>query len=180
MPVQVLDEDGNPVSNLLSYPGISQTQTSYISGIATIKSLAATTIGLFAQTPDNKIGWTGFAPHHGLVTVNLIPFYPANNTTDIRLDNGLAGWTGGAPENLTTISISKCDLALVVSTSGAYNLQTTTRAERKVYPFTKSVYIKFKFKPNEVPEDTLAPNTTTISAFPSAPTPEAQSSSPEA
>ncbi|KAK4220956.1 hypothetical protein QBC38DRAFT_493060 [Podospora fimiseda] len=153
MPVRILDENGVPVSGLLVkaeatvYPGITQTQTTDSLGLVTFTNLASTTIGLFTQTVDNKIGISGVAATSSTVTIRLIPFLPASNSTDIRADNGIVGWTGG-----TTMDIpaAKRDLALVVGTNGLPNLQTA-RAEPKVYPFTKSVYIKFKFQTDEVP-----------------------------
>ncbi|KAK4441949.1 hypothetical protein QBC34DRAFT_314123 [Podospora aff. communis PSN243] len=153
MPVQILDETGAPVVGLevkvdaTTHPGISQNQTTDSQGIVTFVNLPPTTIGVFAQTSDNKIGVGGFAASTARRTVQLLPFLPANNTTDLRADNGLTGWTGGTTQD---VPVAKRDLALVVSTNGNTGLQKA-QSSPKVYPFTKSVFIKYKFQTDEVP-----------------------------
>lgn len=153
MPVLILDETDTPVSGLLVkadatvYPGIIQNGTTDSAGIITFTNLAPTTIGLFTQTLDNKIGVNGVAATAGMVTVRLIPFLPASSTTDFNTSNGITGWTGGTTKD---VLVAKRDLALVVGTNAAFDLQTA-HAEPKVYPFTKSVFIKYKFQTAEVP-----------------------------
>jgi len=153
MPVLILDEKGAPVSGLLVkadatvHPGIIQNGTTDSTGIVTFTNLAPTTIGLFTQTSDNKIGVNGVAATASTVTIHLIPFLPASDTTDFNTSNGITGWTGGTTQDMP---VTKRDLALVVATNGAYGLQMA-HAEPKVYPFTKSVFIKYKFQTVEVP-----------------------------
>ncbi len=96
---------------------------------------------------DNKIGVNGVAATTGTVTVRLVPFLPASDATDFNTSNGITGWTGGTTQDLP---LAKRDLALVVSTNAAFDLQRA-HAEPKVYPFTKSVFIKYKFQKAEVP-----------------------------
>ncbi|KAL2120821.1 hypothetical protein VTJ04DRAFT_4848 [Mycothermus thermophilus] len=153
MPVRVLDENGVPVSGVVVradatvYPGIAQNGTTDSNGLVTFTSLAATTIGLFTQTSDNKIGVSGVAATSQTVTIRLIPFLPASNTTDFNVDNGITGWTGGRIQDL---KLKKRAPGLVVSTDSTYSLQMA-HAEPRIYPFTKSVYIKYKFLTYEVP-----------------------------
>ena len=153
MPVLVVDESGAPVPGLLVtagatvYPAISQNGTTDSTGIVKFTNLAPTTIGLFTQTDDNKIGVGGVAATTATVTIDLIPFSPASTTTDFNTSDGLTGWTGGTPKDMP---ITKRDLVLVIGTNAAFDLQTA-HAEPKVHPFTKSVYIKYKFQTAEVP-----------------------------
>lgn len=153
MPVLVVDENGVPVQGLsvtadaTIYPGLNQVGTTDATGVVTFKNLFSTTIGLFTKTADNKIGVNGLAGTTNTVTLKLIPFRAASTTTDFNISNGTSGWTGGIIKDL---QITKRDTALFVGTNGASDLQLA-HAEPKVYPFTKSVYIKYKFQTAEVP-----------------------------
>lgn len=153
MPVLVLDETGSPasgvsvVANATVYPGINQVGTTDTNGMVTFTNLALTTIGLTARTADNKIGVNGVAATVVTVPIHLLPFGAASNTTSFDISNGTAGWTGGVNEQLV---VSKRDTALSVSTNGQYTIQMAS-SYPTVYPFTKTVYIKYKFQTDEVP-----------------------------
>lgn len=153
MPVIVLDETGLLVSgvavvaNATVYPGISQTGTTNSNGIVTFTNLALTAISLTARTMDNKIGVNSVAASVVTVPIHLLPFGSASNTTSFDVSNGTTGWTGGVNEQL---AVSKRDTVLSVSTGGQYTIQMAN-ANPKVYPFTKTVFIKYKFQTNEVP-----------------------------
>jgi hypothetical protein len=153
MPVLVLDETGSPaggilvIANATTYPRVSQVGTTDANGMVTFLNLAPTTIDLTAKTVDNKIAVNGIAATPNTVALNLLPFGPASNSTDFNISNSTTGWTGGVNEQLT---ISKRDTVLSVSTNGQFTIQTA-EARPKVYPFTKTVYIKYKFQTNEVP-----------------------------
>jgi hypothetical protein len=149
----VLDAKGAPVpgvtvsANATTYPGVSQVGTTDINGMVTFMNLAPTSIGLTARTSDNSIAVAGVAATINTVTLNLLPFAPASNTTDFAISNGTTGWTGGFNEVLT---VSKRDTVLAVSTDGQYDIQMAS-SQPKVYPFTKTVYIKYQFQTDEVP-----------------------------
>ncbi|KAK3370631.1 hypothetical protein B0H63DRAFT_454787 [Podospora didyma] len=153
MPVLVVDELGAPVigitvtASATVFPGIEQSGTTDSTGVLKLTNLAPTTIGLFTQNADNKIGINGVAATSGTVTVKLIPFLAASNTTDFNTSDGLSGWTGGTVKD---VAVVKRDTILAVATNGRPDLQTA-HAEPKVYPFSKSVYIKYKFQTAEVP-----------------------------
>jgi hypothetical protein len=153
MPVVVLDQNNLPVSGVLVfanatiYPGVSQVGTTDANGLVTFTNLPPTTIGLTARTADNQIGVNGIAATVQSVTLKLLPFGPASSTTDFNVSNGTTGWTGGTNEQL---AVSKRDTVLSVSTNGQYTIQMAS-ANPKVYPFTKTVYIKYKFQTNEIP-----------------------------
>ena len=153
MPVIVLDENGAPVSgitvfaNATTYPGVSQVGTTNINGLVTFTNLVAVSIGLTARTSDNSIAVNGVAATTSTVTLTLLPFAPASNTTDFEISNGTTGWTGGFNE---VLAVSKRETVLTVSTNGQYNIQMAN-SQPKVYPFTNTVYIKYQFQTNEVP-----------------------------
>jgi hypothetical protein len=115
--------------------------------MVTFTNLASTSIGLTARTTDNKIGVNGVAATLNTVTIQLISFHAASKTTDFAILNGTTGWTGGVNKQLI---VSKRDRVLAVSTDGQYSIQIAS-AYPKVYPFAKTVYIKYKFQTNEVP-----------------------------
>jgi hypothetical protein len=153
MPVLVLDETGAPAQGLsvtadaTIYPGIKQVGITDATGVVKFQNLFSTSIGLFTKTADNKIGANGVAGTTNTITINLIPFRPASTTTSFNISDGIVGWTGGIIKDLP---IAKRDNVLVVGTNAASDLQLA-HAEPKVYPFTKSVYIKYKFQTDEVP-----------------------------
>ncbi|CZS93101.1 hypothetical protein WAI453_000836 [Rhynchosporium graminicola] len=153
MPVLVVDESNAPVQNVTVtadatiYPGIRQVGVTDASGIVKFTNIYQTSIGLFTETADNKIGVNGVAGTSNTITIKLIPFRPASDTTKFNESDGITGWTGGVTKD---IPLSKRDNVLVIGTNAQYNLQTA-HAEPKVYPFTKSVYIKYKFQTAEVP-----------------------------
>jgi hypothetical protein len=153
MPVIVLDENNAPVSgvtvfaNATTYPGVGQVGTTDINGLVTFTNLVSTTIGLTARTSDNSIAVNGVAASLNTVTLNLLPFAPASNTTDFAISNGTTGWTGGFNE---VLAVTKRDTVLAVSTNGQYNIQYAN-SQPKVYPFTNTVYIKYQFQTDEIP-----------------------------
>ena len=155
MPVWVVDADGVGVANVTVkadatvYPGISQIGTTDATGLVTFTGLSSTTIGLFAQTADNSIGVYGLAATTGTVTLRLIPFTSTpSNVTDFRTEKGLLGWTGGTVLDVPVQR--RAAQSLHVSTAGRTSLQSAS-ASPKTYPFTKTVFIKYKFQTNEVP-----------------------------
>jgi hypothetical protein len=154
MPVLVLDENGIPAAGVLvqanatQFPGVGQVGSTDAAGLVTFKNVLSTTIGLVARATDNKIGVNGLSATPLTTTLHLLAFGPASNTTDFDISNGTTGWTGaGFNEQLL---VTKRDTVLVVSTNGQSDLQTGI-ATPKIYPFTKTVYIKYKFQTNEVP-----------------------------
>ncbi|KAK5996059.1 hypothetical protein PT974_04486 [Cladobotryum mycophilum] len=136
MPVKVLDENDKPVVGLkvtadaTAYPGISQVATTDANGVATFVNLPSTSISLFARTEDNRIAFN------------------ASDNTKFDKDNGITGWTGGTVKQLPLVK--RDTTALEVNTGGQATL-VTAHAEPKVYPFTRAVYIKYKFITSEVP-----------------------------
>jgi hypothetical protein len=152
MPVLVLDPTGQPAAgvtvtaNATAYPGIGETCTTDSTGKCSLLDLSATTIGLVARTADNAIGVNGIAATTFLVTLQLIPFLPPSNSSSFDVANGTTGWTGGITQSMKI----KRDTTLVVGTNGQFDLQTA-HAEFAVHPFTKTVFIKYKFITSEVP-----------------------------
>jgi hypothetical protein len=70
----------------------------------------------------------------------------ASNTSSFDISNGASLWTGRAFE----IPVSPRDTTFSLSTNGQYTIQTTS-SYPIIYPFTKTVYIKYKFQTDEVP-----------------------------
>lgn len=155
MPVLVLDENGSPAAGVsveadaTQFPGIYQIGTTDASGLVTFINVALTSIGFTARTADKKIGVNGLAATTATTILNLLTFGPASNVTDFAVSNGTTGWTGVVFN--VQLAITKRDTVLVVATRGQYDLQTG-KANPKIYPFTKNVYIKFKFQTEEVPD----------------------------
>lgn len=153
MPVLVVDENSKPVAGVnvsadaTAYPGITQYGVTDANGIVIFTNLPPTSIGLFAKAADNKIGFNGVAATSGTFTLRLLPFYPASGTTSFDVSNGTTGWVGGSNKE---VPVTKRDTALAVDTNGQPSLQKA-HAEPKVYPFTKTVYIKYRFITSEVP-----------------------------
>lgn len=168
MPVIVFDEDGNPVPDVEvvatsnAYFGVQATATTDASGVALFCHLSSS-IGLFVRTTDNKVGLGGVAATEAQVSLSLIPLEPASNVTDFLDNDGTTGWTGGTifdpdtdtepkpqPEPSNIPSLAKRAPEIRVSTNGQRMLQVA-RANPRVYPFTKTVFIKYKFQTDEVP-----------------------------
>ena len=165
MPVLVLGVDRAPASGIevvaeaTTQPGITQTKTTDSEGIVEFTSLLATTISIFARSSDNAIGLDGVAASPSPVTIYLIRFKPASDATDLAVDNGLSGWTGGsivlgAPTDASEASVPTSrrllqepiqDSVLVVQTAGQEQLQSAS-AQPRIYPFTKSVFIRYRFQ----------------------------------
>jgi CubicO group peptidase (beta-lactamase class C family) len=152
MPVLVLDPAGQPAAgvavtaNATAFPGVGESCTTDATGKCTLTDLSATTIGLVARTADNAIGVNGLAATTSLVTIQLIPFLPPTNSSSFDVANGTSGWTGGITQSMKI----KRDTTLVVATNGQFDLQTAGDSF-PVHPFTKTVFVKYKFITSEVP-----------------------------
>jgi hypothetical protein len=105
--------------------------------MVTFTNLALTTIGLTARTADNKIGVNGVAATAATVPIQLVPFSAVSDTTSFDICN-------------EQLAVSKRDTVLSVSTDGQYTIQMAS-SEPEVYPFTTTVFIKYKFQTDEVP-----------------------------
>jgi len=153
MPILLLQPDGQPASGVTvsgsatAYSGVSESCVTDSLGQCVLSNLPATTIALVATTPDNSIAINGLAATVVQVTLQLIPFHTPNNSSSFDIANGTTGWTGG---QLTKSLKIKRDTTLVVSTNGQFDLQTAF-SSFSVHPFTKKVFIKYKFITAEVP-----------------------------
>jgi hypothetical protein len=156
MPVLVLDSAGNPApgvlvtANATVYSGVSESCTTDTTGTCTLLNLASTTIGLFAVTPDNSFAADGLAATTSQVTLQLTPLHQPEAGASFNISKGTTAWTGGTIVNQAFKKKSKRDTTLVVSTGGQFDLQTAS-SSFNVYPFTSTVFIKYKFVTEEVP-----------------------------
>ena len=170
--VTLNDANGSPVANVpveantTQFDRFTQTLLTDESGQASFTNLPATTIGLLARTPDNQIAVAGIASELGFVTMQLIPFNQPSDEDNFDFSNGSDGWTGGtiishvAKRHVASrrayearnrlAKRTDLDLDLEVGTNGQFDLQTAS-ATFKTYPFTKTVFLKFKFQTNEIP-----------------------------
>jgi hypothetical protein len=156
MPVLVLDPTGNPALNVLvsstatGYSGVTQSCTTDSTGSCTLLNLAATTIGLFALISDTSFAADGLAATSSQVTLRLISLHQPENGACFNVYNGTKAWTGGTVVDQAFKRKFKRDTTLVVSTGGQFDLQTASSAFN-VYPFTTTVFVKYKFVTEEVP-----------------------------
>ena len=153
MPVLVLGVDGNPAAgvfvqaNATTYIDVGQSGYTDSAGMITFTNVIASIIGLIARDIENEIGVDGIAATESLVTLSLMPFNMPSTITNLDFSNGTAGWIG--PGTITP-RIAKRDNDLVVSTGDFFNLQTESYTFVN-YPFTQTVYIRYKFQTDEVP-----------------------------
>ena len=168
--VTLNDANGNPAANVpieansTQFNGFTRTLVTDGNGQVSFTNLPAMTVGLVARTADNQIAAAGVASALGQTTMQLIPFNDPAATQNFDFSDGSEGWTGGttathvekrfvhsrrAFEARKRLS-RRDDLDLMVNTNGQPNLQKAS-ATFKTYPFTKTVFIRFKFVTSEVP-----------------------------
>ncbi|KAJ6790412.1 hypothetical protein PWT90_07655 [Aphanocladium album] len=154
MPVQVIDENGKPVSGInvtadsVAYYGSSSELTTNDQGMVVFKNLPQTSIGLVARSTDNRLGFTGVAPTTETQILRLLPLSPVSLNTDFRTNNGTTGWVFETPKEVSILN--KRDQGFILDTNG-FKGMSTGHAEPKVYKFTKTVHIKYRFITTEVP-----------------------------
>lgn len=171
MSVLVLGPDSQPASGVLVYgnatiyPGVSEECTTDASGKCSLNNLPATTIGLVARTESNSIAVDGLAPTTSQVTLKLLPFTQPTGGQTFDVNNGTSGWTEGTISKSLKI---KRDTTLTLNTNGQFELQSTSNSFN-VHPFTKKVYIKYKFITSEVPGGYFGYSRMTLGNFYSAP-----------
>jgi hypothetical protein len=154
MPIRVLDPTGSPKAGVLveaeatTFPGLQAFCTTDATGQCSIVNLPIVTIGLVAKSDNNSIGVYGLATTTSLVTLQLMSFDDplAGATFDDSV--GTSGWTGGT-QSLT--KKMKRDTSLVVSSNGKSTPQSAKKS-LAIHPFTKQVFIKYKFITIEVPK----------------------------
>lgn len=156
MPMLILDPTDNPVpgvvvqANSTIYPGVSQSCTTGEDGKCTFTNLIASSISLVARTGDNSIAVDGLAPSFGLVTMKLMPYVAPGPDDNFDISNGTTGWDGGVISEEPFLKMTKRDTSLVISTNGARTLQSAKKSF-PVHPFTKVVFVKYKFITSEIP-----------------------------
>ena len=168
--VTLKDAEGNPAPNVpieansTQYDGFTRTAMTDDNGQASFSNLPAMTVSLVARTADNQIAVAGVASEQGTATMQLIPFNQPAAVDNFDFSNGAEGWTGGTIINSVEKRFASSRRAyearnrlakrdgsdLMVDTGGQYDLQTAS-ATFNTHPFTKTVYIRFKFVTSEVP-----------------------------
>ncbi|KAJ3495426.1 hypothetical protein NLG97_g3409 [Lecanicillium saksenae] len=154
MPVQVIDENGKPAAGInvtadsVAYFGSSSELTTNDQGIVVFKNLPETSIGLVARSTDNKLAFTGVAPTTETQVLKLMPLSPVSLNTDFHTNNGTTGWVFESPKEVPVLD--KRDSGFVLGTNGLKGI-STGHAEPKVYKYTKTVHLKYRFITSEVP-----------------------------